>query len=188
MRSLLSLALSFFYFFVSGSESTSDLLLDMKLLYWFMELLFFISESFWLVLRLLVSWGSSWLWLNFVILLFVTLIVAVRVVSNILMCTICSFWRWVFIKSNVLFRSFNFSINNNQVSIHLRLTCLGSTHWSFQSSKSFFTEWSKGYLKLVGTFDLDAFLFLVLPALRELEFSDCIFKSIYITTHLNLNQ
>ena len=36
-----------FSFLTSGYDSASDLLLDMKDLSWFMELLFFISESFW---------------------------------------------------------------------------------------------------------------------------------------------
>lgn len=37
-----------FSFFTSGYDSASDLLLDMKDLSWFIELLFFISESFWM--------------------------------------------------------------------------------------------------------------------------------------------
>ena len=36
-----------FSFLTSGYDSASDLLLDMKDLSWFMELLFLISESFW---------------------------------------------------------------------------------------------------------------------------------------------
>lgn len=65
-----------FSFFTSGYDSASDLLLDMKDLSWFMELLFLISESFWVRKRYLRVEGT--LYFDFALLLGLLLLLLLR--------------------------------------------------------------------------------------------------------------
>lgn len=179
MSSLLSFCLaSFFSFLTSGSESTSDLELDIKLFSWLRELLFFISESFWLAKEVLVSWENSLPWLRSVPGLCALLLVGARAVSNILQCIPCRFWWWVSIRQQVLLGSLHFAIDHYHSALDLWLTRLGATDGRLETTEAFLAEWRDEYLTCEVIPDLWLCLFLVLPALSELEFSDCIFESI----------
>ena len=77
VKSLLSfLEAASFSFLTSGYDSASDLLLDMKDLSWFMELLFLISESFWVRERYLRVEGT--LYVDFALLLGLLLLLLLR--------------------------------------------------------------------------------------------------------------
>ena len=177
--SIVSYLLSFlawasFSFFVSGSDSASDLLLDMKDLSWFMELLFLISESFCMMRELPASWVSFWPWLHSAPSPFYLTLAAPPEVSNIPRCTPCTSWWSVCVGREVLFRCFHFAVHYDQMAVHFRLRSLGPAHRCFQPAEAFLAEYAIGYLTWALRPGLVRFLFLVLPAFSDEECYDCI--------------
>ena len=139
---------------------------------WKLELLPFISESFY------VQEGSTWELRE--------LLTFISICSLAFLSLYCRFSRSfkyysvyslylsvinLSSTSSLLLRGSNFPIHHHNIWIHLRLWCFCAAYSTFQSAVAFFAGLEGTYLMLVPIPLLIWFLFFVLPAFKDEEFS-----------------